>query len=287
MNNPLIANLAHLESAAQLTPRMQLMITISSYDTPLGRLQVDHNDPMEDYDGDPDAAFEYGMATLRRKFPDIFALALRATTRGATESQVEHLVDEQLSAIDLPSNDFDSLASGYIALYADGISLGDPDTWDHYLQLEPVIRMLDPNAPEDLDGYDVAEIVPETAYYLINSLNQSPALEALTDLSGFLQWLFNESGTSLIDVTAEDHDQYQPLMWNAPGDIEFAQILNREATVIKENIANTFERHLNNAPLMCVLQKNIKRIQKQIGKKGYKPTKATLNEYTITLHWNY
>lgn len=241
-------------------------------------------DPMwqdadEDWDvpHDEDGTLGIALMVTRKAFPDVYIEAIQAIRQGASYADLDRLICTAISTHGIPLENLEWIGFG-IPLPAYGTVLDDPEFYTVHPDTKPVLECFG-ISPEP-NPYQIE--VPECAYSagrIIAADLQRHDDERFRQIGWLLHWLFSSSGNSSVDYDYETMCEFHPLSWEAD-DLAFAIEIIEEADGIMADVLAGLAFLTSQPELMNVLQHNIRRIYKAIGRQGGKR-----DEPKVRLKW--
>jgi hypothetical protein len=230
----------------------------------------------DDFDGDVEPV-ERALQVTRSAFPDIYAEAIGQMQAGSSESELDRLLCQGISAKGIPLDDFDYIGWG-IPLLALGIDLEDPALYSVYTDLFPILALFDIRPPAGNASYvDVPNWVYPVGRALANYLTHQ-ADKRLEQVGWALAWLFSCSGNTLIDFDDNALAEIPPLTWSTD-DVAFAIEVIEEADDMMRDVQAGMERLRTLPEWKTELERNIGYLKREWTKKG------KLDEHALQLDW--
>ncbi|MAS35638.1 MAG: hypothetical protein CL610_16630 [Anaerolineaceae bacterium] len=266
--NPLLQTFAFLASGLQADTHLCLAATVAWLD-PAWILDDDI-----EVDEDETSTLAYAFFVLRKAFPNLYVQATEMLRTGRGYAEIDRLICAEMYQKGIPLDELTWLAYG-IPMPAYGARLNDPDFYEGHDDLASIVHLFGIETEESTD-------VPLNAYRagrLVATSLMGQGDVHYQQVSYLLQWLFNCSGNSCVDMNDEDMAEMQPLSWD-PVEIAFAQAIIQEADEIMEQALAGLEWLMMQPTVTLALQENVHRVNRVLKKRGEKR-----DEPRIRLHW--
>ena len=191
--NPLLQTFAFLASGLQADTHLCLAATVAWLD-PAWILDDDI-----EVDEDETSTLAYAFFVLRKAFPNLYVQATEMLRTGRGYAEIDRLICAEMYQKGIPLDELTWLAYG-IPMPAYGARLNDPDFYEGHDDLASIVHLFGIETEESTD-------VPLNAYRagrLVATSLMGQGDVHYQQVSYLLQWLFNCSGNSCVDMNDED-----------------------------------------------------------------------------------
>jgi len=219
----------------------------------------------EEFYDDPDGILSAALVVTRQSFPDLYVDAIDKLRQGATYVTIDQLICEGISNTGIPLDHLEQLPYG-IPLPAYGVMLDDPEFYDDYKDMLPVLALFGIEPLPNRYNIDIPSCAYTAAQMIASDLEERPE-EEYQQVAWLLKFLFGMTNNSICDWSADLMMEVEPLSWE-PDDLAFARIMIEEADEIMAEVLAGLYWLTSQPAVMQALQDNIHRIYKAIQKKG-------------------
>lgn len=277
--NALIDAQRLLQTQLARFPRAALAQAMATLD-PLW-LQIKQNGELN---GDDDPVV-VAMQISRTLFPDIYVRILNALRSRMDDNDLDALIIAEFAEKGFVIGTLDQLAWG-IPMDVIGVDITDGN-FDHdhpeLMQAFSPFRYLLPPSEETADDDDDTDDYEDDEYYRLNQSDEITELYRLGNVISdsllteydinlrhvgrLYSWIFSCSDNSIIDLTDDNLDALEPLVWEAE-DVEFARTLIQQANEIMTDAKAGIVYLRENPDLLNQVTRNLKKVIKERNPSG-------------------